>query len=248
MDASSAMKNFFSACQFITILPLGKHGKFQPSVMLAYFPLVGLTLGMMLWLLDGFFSHLWSRPVVSLLEVCFLAAITGAFHLDGLGDTADGLYGHRSRDSALEIMKDSRVGVMGLVAIVCCLALKWAGIAGLDSHRGCFLAIIPAYARGSILVGIRMLPYARPQGGTGKAFFDSKPSLFAFWGMVPAILLSFFCGWRGILLNVVFIMLLAVILIYYKRKMDGITGDMLGALVETTEAALFLAVSVGEMP
>jgi adenosylcobinamide-GDP ribazoletransferase len=137
---------------------------------------------------------------------------------------------------------------MGLVAIVCCLALKWAGIAGLDSHRGLFLAIIPAYARGSILVGIRMLPYARPQGGTGKAFFDSKPSLIAFWGIIPAVLLSLFCGWRGMLLNAVFITLIAIMLIFYKHKMDGITGDMLGALVEVSEAMLFLAVSIGEVP
>jgi adenosylcobinamide-GDP ribazoletransferase len=242
------MKAFVNALQFITILPLGRPGKFAPSRMLPYFPLVGIMLGAMLLLLDSFFTQLWSRPVVSLLDVCFLVAVTGAFHLDGLGDTADGLYGHRSREAALEIMKDSRVGVMGLVAIVCCLALKWAGIAGLENHRGLLLMIIPAYARTSILVGIRMLPYARAQGGTGKAFFNDKPGIVAFWGVIPPVLLSFICGWRGILLNAAFIAVVTVTLIFYKRKMNGITGDMLGALAEVSEASMFLVVSVGGLP
>jgi len=242
------MKDFIGALHFITILPLGRPGKFQPSAMLPYFPVVGLLIGTLLFLFDIIFSHFWIRPVASLLDVCFLVLVTGAFHLDGLGDAADGLYGHRRRGTALEIMKDSRVGVMGLVAIVCCLALKWAGITGLDSHRGLFLAIIPAYTRGSILIGIRRLPYARPQGGTGKAFFDNKLGLVAFWGMVPPVLISFFCGWRGILLNAVFIAVVTMTLIYYKRRMNGITGDMLGALVEVSEALLFLAVSVRGLP
>ena len=242
------MKNFFSALQFITILPLGKPGKFEPAGMLPYFPLVGLLLGAMTYCIDTFFAHLWSRPVASLLDVCFLVAVTGAFHLDGLGDTADGLYGHRTQEAALEIMKDSRVGIMGLVAIVCCLALKWAGISSLNLHRGLLLIIIPAYARGSILFGVRMLPYARPQGGTGMAFFDDKACITAFWGMIPPILLSLFCGWQGILLNAVFMVVVAGTLIYYNRKMNGITGDMLGAMAEVTEAVMFLAVSAGGLP
>ena len=242
------MKAFVSALQFITILPWGRTGKFEPAAMLPYFPVVGLLIGALTALIDVLCMHLWSRPVASLLDVCFLVAVTGAFHLDGLGDSADGLYGHRSREAALEIMKDSRVGVMGLVAIVCCLALKWAGIYGLESHRAWFLIIIPAYARGSILVGIRLLPYARPQGGTGKAFFDSRPGLISFWGMIPPLLLSFVCGWRGILLIAVYGAVVAGMLFYYKRKINGISGDMLGALVEVSEAALFLSASLGGLP
>lgn len=242
------MKAFVSALQFITILPLGRTEKFEPAAMLPYFPVVGLLIGTLAALLDVLFMHLWSRPVASLLDVFFLVTVTGAFHLDGLGDSADGLYGHRSREAALEIMKDSRVGVMGLVAIVCCLALKWAGIYGLESHRAWLLIIIPAYARGSILIGIRFLPYARPQGGTGKAFFDRRPGLISFWGMIPPLLLSFVCGWRGILLIAVYGAVVAVMLLYYKRKINGISGDMLGALAEVSEAVLFLTASLGGLP
>ncbi len=99
--------------------------------MIPYFPLVGLLLGGFVSVFDRLILNLWSQPVASLLDVVLLVFLTGALHLDGLGDTADGLYGNRPRERALEIMKDSRIGVMGLTAIVCGLAVKWAGIVGL---------------------------------------------------------------------------------------------------------------------
>ena len=77
----------------------------------------------------------WSQPVASILDVFLLVIITGALHLDGLGDTADGLYGRRPVEKALAIMKDSRIGAMGVVAIICGLAIKWGGLSGLDADR-----------------------------------------------------------------------------------------------------------------
>jgi adenosylcobinamide-GDP ribazoletransferase len=69
------------------------------------------------------------------LDVVLLAAITGAFHLDGLADMADGLYGQREREKALAIMKDSRVGAMGLVAVACVLLVKTVGLGSIDHAR-----------------------------------------------------------------------------------------------------------------
>ncbi|MEA3437195.1 MAG: adenosylcobinamide-GDP ribazoletransferase, partial [Thermodesulfobacteriota bacterium] len=119
---SAYMKNLIAAIQFITIIPMGKSGKFDPEKMVPFFPLVGIILGLLVALLDQIFLLLWSKPVASLLDVLFLIIITGAFHLDGLGDTADGLYGRRTKEKALSIMKDSRIGAMGIVAIICGLS------------------------------------------------------------------------------------------------------------------------------
>jgi adenosylcobinamide-GDP ribazoletransferase len=167
------MRNLISALQFITILPLGKARAFDPPKMVPYFPLVGILLGVLVALFDSVVIRLWPPPVAALLDVMLLAGLTAAFHIDGLGDTADGLLGPRSRDKALEIMKDSRIGTMGLVAILFGLALKWGGIANLDAHRCILLIIIPAYARAGILFGMRYLPYGRPDG-TGKPFFQKS--------------------------------------------------------------------------
>ena len=238
------MKRLISAITFITILPLGKSTTYDPKGMIPFFPIVGLILGTLLSIFDAVALQLWPRPVVSILDVVLLAMLTGAFHLDGLGDAADGLLSHRSREKALAIMKDSRIGVMGLVAIVSALAIKWGGIWGLETHRGLLLVIIPAYARGSMIFGIRFLKYGRPDGGTGHDFFGNTSNRFVFWGLLIPVALSFLLGWRCIVLNAAFLIITAALLMYYNRRVGCITGDMLGATAEITEALLFLLVSI----
>ena len=238
------MNRLIAAIQFLTLLPLGRSVIYDPKGMVPFFPMVGLIIGAFVSMFDHAALFFWPKPVVAVLDVVFLVVITAALHLDGLGDTADGLMGHRSRDKALAIMKDSRIGVMGLVAIVCGLAVKWAGIMLLDSHRTLLVFLIPAYARSGMLFGIRFLPYGRPGGGTGRDLFGEPLQVSAFWGLLIPLLISYFIGWRGLWLNLLFVMSTAVILMYYKKRMGCITGDMLGAMAEWTESILFLLVSI----
>jgi len=239
------VKGFLSAVQFITILPWGRSESFDPPRMIPYFPLVGIALGLLLALFDYAAGSLWGRSTGSLLDIVFLAALTGAFHLDGLGDAADGMLGQRSKEKMLTIMKDSRLGTMGLVAILASLSIKWAGIAGLDTHRPLLLVIVPAYARASMLFGMRQLPYGRPEGGTGAEFFKADFRLSALWGLAIPVLASFFLGWKMIWLNLWFAVLTAGLIRFYRRRIGCITGDMLGAMAEITEAGLFLMASMG---
>jgi len=239
------MKSLIAAIQFLTILPLGKPGTFDPKRMVPFFPVVGIILGVLVSAFDQAVLRLWPGPVAAMLDVVFLVVVTGAFHLDGLGDTADGLLGHRPKEKALSIMKDSRIGVMGLVAIVSGLSMKWGGIMGLDAHRSLLLVIIPAYARGGMIFGIRFLEYGRPDGGTGHALFGTTLKLWNFWGLIIPVTISLFLGWRGIWLNLIFVIITATVLLYYKKRIGCITGDMLGAITEITESMLFLLVSIG---
>jgi len=85
------MNNLISAIQFITILPIGSKPLYNPRGMIKYFPIVGLILGAMLCAFDQIALRLWPAPVVAMLDVVFLIVITGAFHIDGIGDAADGL-------------------------------------------------------------------------------------------------------------------------------------------------------------
>ena len=239
------MRNLIAAIQFLTILPIGKSEIFDPKKMMPFFPVVGIVLGAILAVSDQIFMRLWPEPVVAMIDVILLVLLTGAFHLDGLGDTADGLYGKRPREKTLAIMKDSRIGTMGLVAIICGLSIKWGGIFSLDIHRSLVLLIIPAYARSSMLFGIQFLKYGRPEGGTGHDFFNNTLKLHHFWAVLIPVLFSLFLGWRGIWLNVTFVILTATLIIYYKNRIGGITGDMLGAMNEILESVLFLTVSIG---
>jgi adenosylcobinamide-GDP ribazoletransferase len=162
-----------------------------------------------------------------------------------LGDTADGFYSRRSRPEILAIMKDSRLGTMGLLAIVSCLAIKWAAISVLGANRFLALSIVPAYARGSVLFGLRLLPYARGEGGTGCAFFQTRPSVLAFSGLSLPVVLSLWMGWAAVWVNSAFIIFSAGLVRYYREKLGGVTGDMLGAMIEIMEAGLFLVLATG---
>ena len=242
------MNAFIASLQFISAIPLGRPRPFDPKGIIVHFPLAGLAIGLMLALFDLFATALWPPVVAGMLDVALLAAITGAFHLDGLADTADGLYGQREREKALAIMKDSRVGTMGLVAVACVLLVKAGSIGSLDHGRFLALMIVPAYARSAMMVGIRVLPYARGKEGTGSAFFETPLSAVDFKYVAAPVILSLFLGWRGLLLNLFFAAATFAMIWFYRKKLAGITGDLLGAMTEVLEAVLFLAVCVGGGP
>ncbi|MFW6415129.1 MAG: adenosylcobinamide-GDP ribazoletransferase [Thermodesulfobacteriota bacterium] len=239
------MKQFFAAIQFLTTIPVNKDIEFRPSLMISYFPAVGLLLGAVVFLFDYLASMLWSVPLVSFLDVVLLIVLTGALHLDGLGDTADGMFSHRSREEKLSIMKDSRVGVMGVVSIFCVLILKWGAIQEISASRGLILFLVLAYSRTAMMFAIKFLPYGRPEGGTGKDFFSGRIPPSYFWGLLVLVPLSFLMGWRAVWFNLVFVLFTAAILIYYYRSLKCVTGDNLGALNEMTEAILFLTAGAG---
>lgn len=238
--------DFRSAILFITILPAGKGVAYSPLGMIRFFPLVGLMVGGLLVLFDRIMSNIWPIPVVSVLDVLILVVITGAFHLDGLGDTADGMFSHRPKERVLEIMKDSRTGMMGVVAVFFVLAVKTAGIfsvkTGMTSFQALLLLlIIPSYSRSSMIFGIKFLEYGRKGTGTGLDLFEKPIGLKDFVFMVIPVAISLFLGYKSLVLNIVFVIALILILGFYKKKLNCITGDMLGALNEITEAVLFLA-------
>ncbi len=240
----SSFNDFRSALGFITILPAGSDLKFAPGEMIRFFPVVGLILGGMLAAFDFIVSSLFYKGVAALLDMVFLVVVTGAFHLDGVGDTADGIFSHRPREKALLIMKDSRCGIMGLVAVVCTLALKFAGIYSVKSYypagtAALLLLIIPAYSRAGMIFGIKFLNYGRTKG-TGHGFFERELKFHDFiWFSIP-VFLSCFTGFKFMIINTAFGLMVFSILCFYREKMKCITGDMLGAMTEIVEAMLFI--------
>jgi len=244
------MQYLRAAIQFITILPAGKTPAYHPREMIAFFPVVGLILGLILAVFDAIALQLWPGTFVpAVLDIVLLIFLTGALHVDGLADSADGLFGHRDKETVLAIMKDSRIGVMGMTAVICALAIKFAGISGLPPAislpRFLILLVIPGLARSAMIFGIHRLTYGRPGGGTGFDLFEKPIHLKDYWGLGLCLLLSLFIGWRGIFLIFVFFALVFGILHYYRRRMGCITGDMLGAMTEMIESFLFLVVCMG---
>ncbi len=244
------IKSFLAAVQFITLIPAGRAAVYQPRRMIAWFPAVGLLLGFLLAVFDSAVCRLFTGAAApAVLDVILLVILTGALHIDGLADSADGLFGHRDRETVLSIMKDSRIGVMGLSAVLCCLGIKFAGISGISTQHGwerfMVLLLVPGFARSSMIFGVRLLPYGRPGGGTGFDLFSSPIELKDFWGLSVCIILSLLLGWQGIRILLAFFAFTASAVAYYRRRMGCITGDMLGAMTEASESLLLLAAAAG---
>lgn len=235
------------ACMaFITILPTGKNPVYSPVGMIRFFPVVGLIIGTLLVITDFLASMVWPAPAAAIVDLIFLVAVTGAFHLDGLGDTADGIFSHQSRERALEIMKDSRTGVMGLVAVVLGLAAKLAGIWSVKISCSpvqamAILLLVPSFSRASMILGIKYLKYGRKGRGTGKDLFDRPLNSKDFYLCLIPLGFALLLGYKGLILISGFALGCVAILKFYEQKMNCITGDMLGAMTEVMEALLFMA-------
>jgi len=235
------MKNFISALGFLTLIPIPRNAFREDGRQIACFPWVGLLLGLMLAGVDKLCSLFMYPELRAIVDILFMAAITGALHLDGLADTADGVFAHRSRERALEIMKDPRIGVMGTLAIIFCLLLKIAGIYGLqgDSYA-IWLITAPVYARTGQVAGLIFLNYARQDQGKSQLFFQKGKYALLLPAILP-LLLPFYTGiLPGITVLMLFLLTTGALLVFFQRKLGGMTGDTLGALTEITEMLILI--------
>lgn len=241
------MIRFVIALEFLTRLrvratPLGDVRAVAESQ--AWFPVVGLVVGVLLLAVDRLAGRALPDASVDVILVVTLIAITGALHLDGLADAADGLLGGAEREQRLAIMRDVRIGTYGVVAVVSVLALKWAGLLALPAEvRVESLLLVPALARFAIVVAAAGFPYARP-AGVGASFHDTAWPQQAIAAGAVALGASLVLLGPGGFLPLAFAIVVAFGLGWYaQRLVDGMTGDLYGATVEIAEAALFLFIA-----
>lgn len=240
------MRGFLQAISFLTILPVAK-GSIKPGPStLCWLPPVGGLIGLVWACFDLLAGSILPQGLRAALDVLFLILITGGLHLDGLADAADGLFSHRGREEALRIMRDSRIGTWGVVALVSAMGLRTLALDKIPEHgRFLSLMLIPAYGRLAMLVGMRLLPYGRGEEGIAHELVQGARGLHWIWWAGILALSSLGLGWPGVLLlNVAFGLVLLGGLSLYSSRMGCITGDMAGALGEVSETALLLALAI----
>lgn len=234
------IKQFLAAVQFLTICPLPASIKIDEQVLgrsVTYFPVVGILLGAAAACLDYGLTYILPLPVVSTLVVIFMIAVSGALHMDGLADTADGFFSSRPRQQMLDIMRDSRTGPMGVIAIVCVLILKVTLLTAVpQSARWWVLLLTPFAGRSALLLMMAVIPYARTEGGLAAIFYAHRSRYDIVWIMVALAAIGWLVsGWAGLtagLASFAFVLLLTA---YVHAKIGGFTGDTLGAACELTE-------------
>ena len=239
------MKSLFAALKFLSILPVpsawtGQGQEFSGSV--KFFPVVGLIIGAIIVGCSWLLGLVVPQMVVAAMAVILLAVITRGLHLDGLADTADGFWSVSDRQRTLEIMKDSYIGAMGVIAITCILLLKFACLSAMGSAviwRGIFLMVL--ISRCMMTLPISLLPYARKEGGLGKLFYETRTVFNALWAVLFVLAAGWFiAGLAGIAAVVASVLVTMVFGYYCKWKIGGVTGDTIGATCEITEVVTAL--------
>jgi adenosylcobinamide-GDP ribazoletransferase len=238
---------FLNALRFLSIIPVpwdDEVGIEDLGKASAWFPLVGAVLGGLLLFVHGITGLIFQPAVCNAIVVVMWIVLTRGFHLDGLADTFDGLGGGATREARLAIMKDSRLGTFGVLAVICMLLLKFVVLDGLKwQFFSKTLILAPILGRWVMLIGIRFFPSARP-GGLGDIFCRNCTNRELVIGTASAIVLAvLLSGLYGLFFMAVAgcAAYLAARLLF--RALGGLTGDSYGTLCEIGEVTTLLAAS-----
>lgn len=238
---------FIAQIMFLTKFPVPKSIEYSENdlvkgVILA--PVVGITIAIFPASVYLGLSTAGLSLTAAVTAIVLQIILTGALHLDGLADTVDGFFSYRSRDKILEIMKDSRIGTNGVLVLVIFILMKFSILLSLrPEHAAFYLLVIPVASRMTIAWTAGLSKYARKGGGMGKAIVEKTGIKEIIISTVIALVLISAVFWfRKIILPVVIVSVAAGFAFlfskYSSKKIGGVTGDVIGAVIELTEVIL----------
>ncbi len=241
------IRDFLGAIQFLTRVPLPQRWLEEVELTCAapYFPLVGVLLGLAAAGIDAALQRHLAHIAAAAASVSFLVLITGGLHEDGLADSADGFGGGTTAERVLVIMRDSRIGSYGAIAIALSLLLRIVFIATLPKGDVfAYFVTAEALSRWSVLPLAFFLPSARPGGessGQGARLAHrispgavALGTLIAVAVTVISLHVDSWRPWTACLL------VTAMSAWYFWRRIRGVTGDCFGAAIQLTASAVYL--------
>jgi len=254
------LKRFLAALQYFTRLPVPRwvgHSQALLDDSVRYFPAVGLMVGAIGAVVLLGAAMLWSAAVAVLVSMIATVVATGAFHEDGLADAVDGLGGGLDRNRALHIMKDSRIGAFGAIALGMALLLKFVTLSSVPALQAALLLLAghTVSRLGAVFI-MTKLPYAREtEDSRSKPLVQHVSVLSVVIATLTGIAALLPMRWAGVPMRWAGVPmwwagvpgLLAVGLVsvawglYLKRRLGGYTGDCLGAAQQLGECAFYLA-------
>ncbi|MBO8433808.1 MAG: adenosylcobinamide-GDP ribazoletransferase [Tyzzerella sp.] len=246
------MQLFIMTLRFLTRIPLPfkddtilSNEEFSKGII--YYPLIGLIVGLINFVVFKIFSLTGSVFVSSTLAVLSGVIVTGGFHIDGLADTCDGLYSSRNKERILDIMRDSRVGTNGAIAILFDILIKIGVISSLGFDKGIFAIILSPVAGKMATPLLFNSRYARTGQGLGNIYLREKYDIRSILTVLSGVIII------GVFINVyaiipVFVCLISAVLFrkHCEKIIGGMTGDTLGAGSEIGEL-IFMIVYIMEV-
>ncbi len=249
----SEIEHLRNAVRFLTVLPVGAaRGAIAPDWLtrcLKYSPLIGIGVGVVASLVLLIATELWNGTIAAMLAVAASIALTGALHEDGFADTIDAFGGGWTRDTRLAIMKDSRIGTYGALALGFNVALRVAALAALTPWQG-VAALIAAHAaaRAAPAWTMTRLSYSGEVAAMKVAYAESRPRIdelqlgliFVALAVLPLTVISATAVVFGALIGAV---LAAALALWARRLIGGYTGDVLGGIEQAFEIGFLLGVA-----
>lgn len=203
-----------------------------------WYPLVGLVIGALTWLVWKGSMILFPSLVAGIITLLAWVALTGGLHLDGLADCCDGLFVSASVERRLEIMKDPHLGAFGAIGLILVLLLKGATLSTLTPATSFGILLAASLARWCILPA-GLLPLARA-GGMGADFTSGFHRSFVYIGALLPLGLAMILGTRGFISLLAGLAAAALVLWLAKSRIGGVTGDVFGMVVEVVETVVLL--------
>lgn len=254
-DIMKYIKNFFEQfiilIQFMTRIPIPLKISYSEKKLgksIKFFPLVGLIIGLILYfanfLIIVYLKNIfYNKTIIAIFLIILEILIVGIIHIDGLADTFDGLFSYAKKEKMLEIMKDSRIGTNGAVVLILYFIAKTVLISEIITTNPKYLIIFPIIARLSTPVNAGLSNYAR-KSGMSNAIISENGIFEAIFSLALSIILVFYIiDIKGIVAISIAFIFIIIFMLNVRKKIDGITGDIMGACLELTSIlVLFLGI------
>lgn len=236
------IKQLIILIKFMTRIPVFVNVEYDEEKLgksIKYFPLVGAIIGIFLYGINILVGKITvNRQIAAIIIIIAEIFITGLIHIDGLADTADGLFSYAEKEKILEIMKDSRVGTNGAVALILYFMTK---VILLSEIRPEYIILYPVISRLSTSINAGLGEYAR-KNGMSNGIIGKNGKKEAVISIIITMILSFIIlKAKGLIILIFAILFILLLMKGVKRKIGGITGDTMGASLELTSILVLLA-------
>lgn len=204
----------------------------------AFFPLIGLLIGLLLAGIALLAEQFWSIEISVLLVMLASILLTGAFHEDGLADTSDALGGGFTVEKKLSIMKDSRIGTYGSVALILILLMRWQGLVELQ-HWLWVLPLSHCISRMTPVLMMNFLPYVTSEASKSRDMVQRlKASDLIIALSTPLLLLIWLPWWWVASALLMALLIVPILLRYFAGHLNGLTGDALGSAQQISDIVI----------
>ncbi|PGL71816.1 adenosylcobinamide-GDP ribazoletransferase [Bacillus sp. AFS055030] len=243
------MNRFKMILSFFSTIPVKNYNFIEDELGrgIRLVPLVGVLFGLILVSFNAGISIVLDKEATAFLILLVYLFLTGGLHFDGVADTSDGIFSHRSKERILEIMKDSRIGAFGVISLIVLFLGDWLFLSKSTSFA---IFLFPIIGRCNALFTCRVSTYARNEGFGSQFIIEAKKSNSLFVLIVYVLLICV----SSILMNELAIILAVCMTFIFitfitkriNQKLGGITGDVIGFTIEVSQLCFLIFAVIGE--